>query len=191
LKEIRGKSALDLAVESGNHSSLSYLIKLCEDGGVPISDEKRLNLLVLAIQLNQAHVVRNLIKDIDNELINTIDLSTLQVKNTNLSILNDLRNNGYSFSSTAQAIINKKEHFNLTYLESISCFIVVLFDYLLEMTKINKGADVNKHRLFNTMESRKAASCSMDSSSIDEPIEVIDFNAFFAENDETPQPILV
>ncbi len=98
------------AIYSGNTECVKVLVEQLAIKKQPLSDEKKMEYLLESIKHNQTYMVAYFIKNIPQEYLKTISMSVTAVGRTDLYLLRQLQTHGVTFSETAKAVLDKKEH---------------------------------------------------------------------------------
>lgn len=111
MMSLRLRQAIPEAIKSGSPACVDILLKKFHEYNGQLSDQEKIDYLLLAITHNKVQVVNHLIHQnpkMSKELLATISLSTLAVYRTELNVLNALERCGVQFSAQALNIISQK-----------------------------------------------------------------------------------
>ena len=140
-------NAVQKAISSGNTSSVKLLLEELKTGDNPSGEKQLLTYLAQAIKTNQPHMVNLLVdviktsipEDSQKNIFQAIQLSTIAVGRTDLSILRTLQSCGVPFSATAKALINCMANKPIGILLYWGITITLYTDYFKELCGIKNG----------------------------------------------------
>lgn len=103
--------AMDRAISKGNTECIKLLLNELSSYNQCLHEKQMLDYLLIAIGHNQVYALQTLINanpEMSEKVLKHISMSALSVKQTELEVLKELKNNGMHFSSEAEEIIQIK-----------------------------------------------------------------------------------
>ncbi|GGI92472.1 YopT-type cysteine protease domain-containing protein [Legionella impletisoli] len=136
------EDAICAAIRGGDVKSVELLMEHLEKEGFddPI---RNVQYLTLAIRENQPYMVALLLKKIPSEFVQTISMTASATEKTDLFIIHQLQKHDVNFSTTAKAIIDKKEHRPVGIILSIGIMLNKFSDFCKEKLLNKAGVDHN------------------------------------------------
>lgn len=136
----REVDAILIATNQGSTASIRFLLEQINKANYKLGEKQWLTYLLEAVVTNQPHKVDFLINTIKNKIpkdsqeniFNSITMSTSAVERTDLSILRSLKSCGVTFSKSAEGVIDHKEKRPIGYLLPIGIMLNKFTDFIKE-----------------------------------------------------------
>lgn len=129
-KYIKGKNAIDLAIDSGCLGSVRIFMNILLNAKIKLNELEKMRYLVKAININNPPIVRELINQVDKDSLKRMTFTAGSIWKTDLGILALLKEKGAKFSNLHQAIIRKKEHLHVGFKLEIGIILAKFTDFI-------------------------------------------------------------